>query len=140
MSLLEQVHSGRRHRPPRMLIYGTEGIGKSTLAAEAPNPIFVPTEDGLDQIECDSFPLAQSFDDVLAYLKTLAAEDHEYQTVVIDSADWLERLIGASATTRSVAVSESARAATMSEFDGNQTAYAFSNAVSVVVVSAAAVP
>jgi len=68
MSLLEQVHSGRRHRPPRLLIYGTEGIGKSTLAAQAPAPIFILTEDGLDQIECDSFPLARSFEDVLAYL------------------------------------------------------------------------
>jgi len=93
MSLLEQVHSGRRHRPPRLLIYGTEGIGKSTLAAQAPAPIFIPTEDGLDQIECASFPLAQSFDDVLSYLATLATEEHQYQTVVIDSADWLERLI-----------------------------------------------
>jgi len=93
MSLLEQVHSGRRHRPPRLLIYGTEGIGKSTLAAQASKPIFIPTEDGLDQIECDSFPLAQSFDDVLSYLTALASEDHQYQTVVIDSADWLERLI-----------------------------------------------
>ncbi len=61
MSLLEQVHRGRRHRPPRLLIYGTEGIGKSTLAAQTPAPIFIPTEDGLDQIDCDSFPLAHSF-------------------------------------------------------------------------------
>ena len=93
MSLLAQVHSGRRHRPPRLLIYGTEGIGKSTLASQAPGPIFIPTEDGLDQIVCDSFPLAQSFEDVLSYLTALAAEDHTYQTAVIDSADWLERLI-----------------------------------------------
>ncbi len=93
MSLLAQVHSGRRHRPPRLLIYGTEGIGKSTLAAQAPGAIVIPTEDGLDQIDCDSFPLARSFDDVLAYLTALATEEHEYKTVVIDSADWLERLI-----------------------------------------------
>jgi len=93
MSLLEQVHSGRRHRPPRLLIYGTEGIGKSTLAAQAPASIFIPTEDGLDQIECDSFSLARSFEDVLAYLAALSTEEHQYQTVVIDSADWLERLI-----------------------------------------------
>ncbi len=93
MSLLEQVHSGRRHRPPRLLIYGTEGIGKSTLASQAPAAIFIPTEDGLDQIECESFPLARSFDNVLSYLAVLSTEDHQYKTVVIDSADWLERLI-----------------------------------------------
>jgi len=93
MSLLEQVHTGQRHRPPRLLIYGIEGGGKSTLAADAPKPIFIPTEDGLDQIDCNSFPLARSFDDVMACLTALATEEHDYHTVVIDTADWLERLI-----------------------------------------------
>ncbi|NLE57346.1 MAG: AAA family ATPase [Planctomycetes bacterium] len=65
----------------------------STLAAQAPKPVFLPTEDGLDQIECDSFPLAQSFEDVLGCLSVLATEEHNHNTVVIDSADWLERLI-----------------------------------------------
>ena len=64
MTMIEQIHRGRRHSPPRLLIYGTEGIGKSTTAAQAPNPIFIPTEDGLDQIDCCSFPLAKSLTDV----------------------------------------------------------------------------
>ena len=93
MSLLEQIHSGRRHCPPRLMIYGIEGVGKSSLAAQAPRPIFIPTEDGLDQIDCESFPLARSYEDVLECLTALASEEHEYQTVVVDSADWLERLI-----------------------------------------------
>ncbi len=93
MSLLNQIRSGRRHSPPRLLIYGTEGIGKSTTAAQAPKPIFVPTEDGLDQIDCNSFPLAGKLADVEASLQTLALEQHEFETVVIDSLDWLERLI-----------------------------------------------
>ena len=61
MSLLQSIHSGKCSKPPRLLIYGSEGIGKSTLGASAPKPIFVPTEDGLDQIVCDSFPLAKTF-------------------------------------------------------------------------------
>jgi len=93
MSLLEQIHSGRRHSPPRLLIYGTEGIGKSQTASQAPRPIFIPTEDGLDQIDCDSFPLAATLADVTGALETLVNEDHDYQTVVIDSLDWLERLV-----------------------------------------------
>jgi len=92
MSLLKQIRSGRRHTPPRLLIYGTEGIGKSTIASQAPNPIFVQTEDGLDQIDCASFPLATSFSDVIKTLTALYSEEHEFQTVVIDSLDWLERL------------------------------------------------
>ena len=93
MSLLKQIHSGRRYSPPRLLCYGVEGIGKSTLAADAPKPIFIPTEDGLDQIECDSFPLATRLADVEAALRSLREEEHNYETVVIDSLDWLERLI-----------------------------------------------
>jgi hypothetical protein len=93
MSLLKQIHHGRRHTPPRIVLYGTEGIGKSTTAADAPKPIFIPTEDGLDQIACASFPLAGSLADVEAALRTLMQEPHDYETVVIDSADWMERLV-----------------------------------------------
>jgi len=93
MSLMNQIHTGRRIMPPRILMYGTEGIGKSTTASQAPKPIFIPTEDGLDQIDCASFPLAQRFDEVVSAISALYSEEHDYQSVVIDSLDWLERLI-----------------------------------------------
>jgi hypothetical protein len=93
MTLLQKIHQGRRHTPPRILIYGTEGIGKSTTASQSPKPIFVPTEDGLDQIDCASFPLAKSLADVRTALGELLRDDHEFETVILDSADWLERLI-----------------------------------------------
>jgi hypothetical protein len=93
MSLMERVQRGRTRKPPRILVYGTEGIGKSTFASEAPKPIFVQTEDGLDEIDCDRFPLATRYDDVIAGLAELHTEQHDYESVVIDSVDWLERLI-----------------------------------------------
>lgn len=93
MSLLKSIRSGKSEHPPRLLIYGTEGAGKSTLAADAPKPIFICTEDGLDQIETNSFPLCQSFEDVTKYLDALFNEQHDFRTVVIDTLDWLERLI-----------------------------------------------
>jgi hypothetical protein len=93
MSLLQTIHRGRQPMPPRLVLYGTEGIGKSTFASEAPKPIFVQTEDGLAEIDCDKFPLARTFEEVQAALAALDAEVHDYQTVVIDSLDWLERLI-----------------------------------------------
>lgn len=93
MSLLESIHSGKREKPPRILIYGSEGIGKSTLAANAPNPIFIPTEDGVDNIVCDSFPLCRSLKNVMDALSALASEEHKYKTVVFDSCDWGERLV-----------------------------------------------
>ena len=93
MSLLSQVHTGRRQSAPRVMAYGIEGIGKSTLASKAPKPIFIPTEDGLDQIDCASFPLAKTFGDVANALQALINEQHDFGTAVIDSLDWLERLV-----------------------------------------------
>jgi hypothetical protein len=93
MSLLAKVERGRTPKPPRILLYGIEGIGKSTFGSQAPKPIFIQTEDGLDEIACDKFPLAKSYEDVVQALGELRAEKHDYETVVIDSLDWLERLI-----------------------------------------------
>lgn len=93
MGLMQQIQTGRTSSPPRIMVYGTEGIGKSTLAARAPHPIFVQTEDGLGEIDCHKFPLAGTFDDVTATLAELHTEEHDFQSVVVDSLDWLERLI-----------------------------------------------
>jgi hypothetical protein len=93
MSLLSRLQRGRTPKPPRLLVYGTEGIGKSTFAAGAPKPVFVQTEEGLDEIACDKFPLATAYDEVLSALVELRTEPHDYETVVIDSLDWLERLV-----------------------------------------------
>ena len=93
MGLLQSIQSGRAAAPPRLMIYDTEGIGKSTLAARAPKPIFIQTEDGLGEIDCHKFPLAKSLTDVFGALSELHSEEHDYQTIVVDSLDWLERLI-----------------------------------------------
>jgi hypothetical protein len=93
MTLMSRVQRGRTPKPPRLLVYGTEGIGKSTFAAQASRPIFIQTEDGLDEIACDKFPLATTYDEVQAALAELRNEQHDYETVVIDSLDWLERMI-----------------------------------------------
>ena len=93
MGVLQQIQTGKQSLPPRLLVYGTEGVGKSTLAAGAPKPIFIQTEDGLSEIACSRFPLAKSVDEVLAALAGLVTEEHGFNTVVIDSLDWLERLI-----------------------------------------------
>ena len=60
MSILTKIQRGRQPMPPRLVLYGTEGIGKSTFAAQSPHPVFIPTEDGLSEIDCDRFPSAVS--------------------------------------------------------------------------------
>ena len=95
MKLLEQVTTGRSPAPRRVMLYGTHGIGKSTFAAHAPKPIFIQTEDGLGEIECDKFPLTTTFDQAMQALSELYTEKHPFRTVVVDSLDWLERQIWA---------------------------------------------
>jgi len=95
VKLIERIESGVAVRPRRTLIYGVHGVGKSTFGAMAEKPIFIQTEDGLSDIKCDRLPLATSYAAVLAALGELYTQEHDYKTVVIDSLDWLERLIWA---------------------------------------------
>ena len=79
--------------PPRILVHGVAGIGKSTFAAGARKPVFVCTEDGLGLLDVPRFPLARTFDEVMEALAALYEQDHTFATVVIDSVDWLEPLV-----------------------------------------------
>jgi hypothetical protein len=93
VGLLETIQAGRKRRPRRALVYGVQGVGKSTFGATSDRPVFVQTEDGLGNIDCDCLPLARSTKEVLDALSALYTEEHSYRTVVIDSLDWLERMI-----------------------------------------------
>lgn len=73
------------HHPPRIVVYGPPKIGKSTFGAESPSPIFLPTEDGIDGIDVDRFPRPTTWSELLANLERVAVEDHNYQTLVIDT-------------------------------------------------------
>lgn len=90
---LESLVTGRITQPTRVLLYGTEGIGKSTFGASAPKPIFICAENGTAQLDVARFPPPNDFLDVLDALKTLATEKHDFETLVIDTLDWLEPLI-----------------------------------------------
>jgi hypothetical protein len=90
--ILESITVGIEKKPPRICLYGEHGIGKSTFANQFENPIFVQTEEGLNQIDCAKFPLAKTFDDVVSFLRVLYCQEHNYKTVIIDSCDWLEKL------------------------------------------------
>jgi hypothetical protein len=92
---LQSIVRNRELKPPRVMLYAPHGIGKTTFGASAPAPIFIPTEDGLGVLNVDHFPLAKSEADVLAAIKSLHDDDHEYQTAVVDSLDWLDNMIWA---------------------------------------------
>jgi hypothetical protein len=72
------------------VLYGVEGIGKTTLAAQFPTPLFLDTEDGTKQLEVDRVA-CQDWPSLRGAVAELAVEKHGYQTIVIDSIDWAER-------------------------------------------------
>lgn len=92
-NLLEYILTGKKGRPRIATLYGVPGIGKSTWAASAPNPIFVQTERGADDIGVPRFPVAPTWPVVRDVLNSLLAEDHDFKTMVLDSLSALEPLI-----------------------------------------------
>ena len=92
MSTLQQVKK-TEPKAPRIIIYGEAGLGKSTFGAGARRPIFIPTEDGLGQLNVEAFPLATTYEDIIESIGELYTGSHDYETVVLDSLDWLEPLI-----------------------------------------------
>lgn len=89
---LAAVTRGARPRPKRVLIYGPEGVGKSSFGAAAPDPIFLGAEDGTASLDVARFPQPQSWQDILDAVDTLTASEHPYDSLVIDSIDWAEPL------------------------------------------------
>lgn len=82
---------------PKLLLYGMPGVGKSTLASKLKKPIFIDLEGGLNYMDVDRTPTITKFEEVYVVLAELynAAKSgkREYDTIVIDSADWLVRKI-----------------------------------------------
>lgn len=90
---LSSITRGKRLRAPKIVIYGPPKVGKTSFASGAPSPIGIITEEGIDNIDVAAFPKAETYADVMQALATLYTEEHEYQTLFIDSLDWLEPLI-----------------------------------------------
>ena len=92
-ALLSTITRGKRPRHIFALIYGVDGVGKTTVCSHAPNPIFIGAEKGTEQLDVARFPQTQSIGELLAKIRALQTEKHEFNTVVLDSLDWVEPLI-----------------------------------------------
>lgn len=88
-----QILTGRISRPQKIVLFGPEGVGKSTLAAQFPAPVFLDTENGTHHLDVARLPAPKTWDDVTAAVVALATEPHDFKTLVIDTADWLEKLL-----------------------------------------------
>lgn len=92
--VLSAVKKYEASNTEKIVLYAPEGWGKSTWAAKAEKPIFISTEEGLKGVDPvpDTFPEAQTWQDIFDSIETLRSEPHDYKTLVLDTADWAEVL------------------------------------------------
>ena len=79
------IQRGKRHTPVRAVIYGTEGIGKTTLAAGFPSPVILDTEEGTHHLDVARVSIG-SWEELRAAVAEIGSRPSEFKTVVIDSA------------------------------------------------------
>ena len=82
---------GKISRPQKAVIYGPEGVGKSTFASLTPDPVFLDTEGGTHHLDITRLDAVATWDEITAAIAKLASSQHPFKTLVIDTADWLEK-------------------------------------------------
>ena len=85
------ITKGPRKAPVRAVIYGVEGVGKTSLAAQLPAPLFLDMEEGTTQLDVARAQI-DTADELRNALTALAADAQGFQSIIIDSADWAERI------------------------------------------------
>lgn len=88
-----EITSGAKVKPQKVVIYGAEGIGKTTLAAQFPRPLFIDTEGGSGHLDVRRLPEPTSWTMLLDEVTWV--RDFPYEcggTLVLDTADWAEQL------------------------------------------------
>ena len=104
---LQSLSQGVSVKAPRIVVIGVEKIGKTTFScgghfeggqlasvgSNKPVIISVKGEEGADALDVAKFPTVYDFGSALDCLRALAKEEHEFETVVLDSASALEPLI-----------------------------------------------
>lgn len=78
--------------PPRIVVHGAPGIGKSTLAASAPSPVFIDLEHGTLQLDVARVDGIDTWEHLIAAVHALATQPHDFKTLVIDTLDRAEWL------------------------------------------------
>lgn len=86
------ITSGRMPKPQKVVIYGPEGIGKTTLASHFPDPVFIDTEGSTYHMDVRRTDKPASWAELVSIVKQIAASPEICKTLVLDTADWAEML------------------------------------------------
>ena len=86
------VTSGIQTAPVKTVLYGPEGIGKSTFASHFPSPVFIDTEGGTKRLNVARLPQPTSWAMLLDEVAEVRKGSVPCGTLVLDTADWAERL------------------------------------------------
>lgn len=87
-----KIIRGRQAGALKIVVYGPEGIGKSTFASQFPNPVFCDTEGSTRHMDVARTPAPRSFTEILEQVRYFTQNPDELGTFVLDTADWAERL------------------------------------------------
>lgn len=87
-----KIIKGKRARAQKVVIYGTEGIGKSSLASQFPEPLFIDTEGSTDNMDVARLDKPTSWIMLNNQIAFIKANPTVCKTLVIDTIDWAESL------------------------------------------------
>lgn len=87
-----KITRGKIPGAKKCVLYGPEGIGKSTLAAQFPAPLFIDTENGTKELDVARFDKPTSWEMLLQEVRYVLNSPDICKTLVVDTADWAEKL------------------------------------------------
>lgn len=86
-----EIISGKVPKAQKTVLYGVEGIGKSTFASQFPNPLFIDTEDSTLHMDVKRLAKPTSWTMLLQQID-FVKQNRPCQTLVIDTMDWAEEI------------------------------------------------
>lgn len=90
--MLSRITSGKVAKPHRLLVYGIDGVGKSSFAAGAPEVLFLGAEEGTNHLDVNRLGV-DTLEGLRSALRELANGEHNYKSLAVDTLDWLEKLV-----------------------------------------------
>lgn len=87
-----EITKGTISSAKKVVLYGPEGIGKSTFASKFPNPVFIDTEGSTKEMNVARLPAPKVWEDVIEEAQYIADHPESCYTLVIDTVDWAETM------------------------------------------------